>query len=213
MRHEVLIKSCVKNYDRQQACDLTWAGKLRRKGIIVRILLGGFSHERLHDASIRTTTGDSYEDNTHKLQSGLRQLLAVSDFQYLFVCDDDTFVHPRRWLEHSPAGELECRVFTPKKMGKREAHPWIHGGGGWWMSRRLASYYVSENIPLDSADDVWMANVARKKSINMLDRPDLYGGDRYSREHHRVAADNTFITCHHVSPQEMYELYEATYDL
>jgi hypothetical protein len=147
-----------------------------------------------------------------KLRSALDCLLQHRTFEYLFICDDDTFVHPRRWIKHEPTGDLECRVYRPEDVTRNGGQPWIHGGPGWWMSRRMCELYVEHCHERTSADDIVAANIAREHGVEMVDRPDLYGGDSYSGHDppQRVAADNALITCHHVQPAEMHTLYEAT---
>lgn len=212
MNRAILIKSCRAFRPRQHACWQSWAGELRDQYIVPARVIEGGDIPFFGDTLIGLAVGDTYHDNSVKLREALREMLRRCLFGFVFVCDDDTFVHPRRWLAHEPAGELECRVFRPgpREKHRNGGHPWIHGGGGWWMSRRLCELYVEHCTERTSSDDILVANIARQHGIEMIDRPDLYAGDRYSGHHHRVAADNTFITSHHVQPDEMRQLYEAT---
>lgn len=211
----VLVKSCQRFEKRRIACADTWAGQLIRAGHRLYFVEGGHERPSLALGMIRVTTGDAYNDNSIKLRSAIEALLEMhAKLERLFVCDDDTFVHPRRWAEHEPAGELECRIFRPKTRFENDGHGWIHGGGGWWMGRKLCQLYVEQCVERTSADDILMANIARENGIDAIDRSDLYAGDRYSGESdHRVAADNDLMTCHHVQPSQMRKLYEATREL
>jgi hypothetical protein len=77
------------------------------------------------------------------------------------------------------------------------------------MSRRLCELYVGNCTERSSIDDIFVARIAEKFSIEMTDRPFLYGGDEYSGELERVSKDNLLITCHHVQPNEMRILYDG----
>lgn len=200
----VLVKSCKHFRGRQVAVRATWASALREAGIRVMFLEGQSMFPRMDGDRLCVVSGDSYGWNTVKLREGLRLAVRDLEFSRLFVCDDDTFVHPLRWLGHEPEGELECRVFDFKLRGKK---PWVSGGSGWWMSRRLCQLYADTVRERHSSDDIAVARVAQAHGIVMTNRPDLYGGDHYSGLRDMVASDNKLITCHPVLPAAMRTLW------
>jgi hypothetical protein len=216
MKRAILIKSCHRFYDRQAAIAHTW-GMIFSPHLYCCVGKSVFPRSVFFFAAhLETATGDDYEDNSLKLREALRGLLESNNFDRLFICDDDTFVHPRRWLAHEPAGEFECRLFWPRtdaELARNGGLPWAWGGGGWWMSRRLCELYVATVTERCSWDDILATNVAREAGVAIIDRPDLYGGDSYGGIDDRVAADNQLITCHHVSPTEMRRLWKATREL
>lgn len=218
MKRAILVKSCQCFRGRREACERTWIRKLRSPQVPVFAVTGGHHQEgfKAHynrECELHVQAGDRYEEIHIKLREAIRLLMCISQFDSLFVVDDDTFVHPRRWLAHEPAGELECRVFWPhtaQQLQSNDRQPWITGGSGWWMSRRLCQLYVEECQDGQRYDDIILANLAARHGIAMIDRPDLYGSDGYSEEVQRVAGDNDLITSHHVQPSEMVTLWEAT---
>lgn len=220
MNRAILVKTCQRFRKRREACERTWVPDIRNSLVPVRFAEGG---HRCYATTLRGVVDcidgvieidgyDSYADNSIKLKAALSYLLSPkpTHWSHLFICDDDTFIHPQRWLAHAPQGELEGRIHR----ANFKAHgitQWIHGGSGFWMSRRLCELYVEHCKERTSADDVLVAKVAQEHGIEMWDRPDLYGGDRYSGHDppERVSADNKLITCHHVQPEEMVRLWEA----
>lgn len=233
MNRAILVKSCQRFRRRQEACRNSWAGELvhglGRRGCLprgVRLLFIEGGHKFTATTVlgnvwptgdvIQMDCGDDYKWNSIKLRNALQlELMMQSDPpDYYFICDDDTFVHPQRWLAHEPQGDLEGRVFQPrteKHRKKNNGRPWIAGGAGWWMSRRMCQLYVDQVTERCSWDDLLVARVAQENGIEIVGRPDLYGADRYSGcdPPERVSADNALITCHHVQPEEMVRLWEA----
>lgn len=209
MNRAIVIKSCQKNRDRQTACENTWGGELRARGVRVAIVEGGFDGNCGGPPMFSLSCGDDYLDNSFKLQQALysaRQFHPGA--RGWFICDDDTFIHPERWLAHEPAGEFEGRLYypNPDEAKHRGSEPWINGGAGWWMSRRMCELYVEHCQERTSADDIVAARIAQAHGIEIIDRPDLYGDSRYS-DAPEVSEVNAMITCHPVSPQRMEELW------
>lgn len=211
MNRCVLVKSCAKNQAKRNAVNTTWAHHLRyysAGSVPVWIVQGGEPQGHVLDPgySMRLCCGDQYGDNSLKLKTALGCLLAYDNsMTHVFICDDDTFVYPRRWLEHEPAGELEGMLHRPRlaeEIGLNDGRPWVNGGAGFWMSRRLCEFYVDETIARCSYDDVLVARVAQEHDIEITDRPDLYACHRYGSPNWRVLND-TQITCHPVEPAEM----------
>lgn len=199
MSRAILVKSCIKFRNRRAACEGTWA-KALREYVPVYFVEGGASPCVL-GTLIQTGSGDDYGDNSHKVRDAIRLLMAIEPFESLFVCDDNTFVHPGRWLAHEPAGEFEGLM--------SDRIPWVHGGAGWWMSRQCCELYVAGVQKRCSWDDTLATNILTgQHKIPMTNRPDLY-----AQWQERVSADNDLITCHNVEPAEMLTLFEATRDL
>jgi hypothetical protein len=215
MKRAVVVKSARKNRARREAVDATWAWPLRCARFPVWVVRGGSVDHVLDPGyAMRLNCGDDYCAISLKLKTALACLLAYdSGVEYVFVCDDDTFVHPTRFLEHEPSGELEGRLHRPMtdhEMKLNGGRPWVNGGAGFYMSRRLCELYVAEVSERRSCDDVLASRVAQRHGIKIIDRPDLYSDGRYGTPSWRVPDDNQLaITCHPVEPAEMRELYEA----
>jgi hypothetical protein len=199
MQRTILIKSCERFQTRRDAVEATWGRKLAHFAEVVYVVGGGQGPAKIDGPLIRTSTGDGYGSNSWKVRDAIRLLLEKSKFESLFVCDDDTFVHWWRWLNHLP------REFEGLKT---EAIPWIHGGAGWYMNRRACEAFVDGIKRRCSWDDRLATEILEPLGFEMTNRPDLYS----QWEPTRVSGSNALITCHHVNEAEMRDLYESTYE-
>lgn len=202
MQRAVLIKSCNQFRARAEACNETWANVLRRKGVIVYVVRDGqIPSINTQGGFINTTVGDAYSANSMKVKDALAMMLLMhKEVRRVFICDDDTWVSPWRWLEHEPEGEFECRLYHPtsdKDHKLNYGRPWANGGAGWWMSRRLCKEYVNKVKTACSWDDVIATSIAQDLNVQISDRPDLYGDKRYSD------SGPGHITSHPVQPAGM----------
>ncbi len=212
MNRAILVKSCQKNHGRRLACIATWLGALWETLAEACFVVGGCKRVDAGQGLIALGCGDEYGDNSIKVRESLRQLLTLSTFDQLFICDDDTFIYPERWLAHEPAGEFECRLHRPmtdREMKLNTGRPWANGGSGWHMSRRLCEMYVEKVTERCSWDDVLASRIAQDAGVEIVDRPDLYGCDRYGDSAWRAPEDSGTITCHPVEPTEMVEMWES----
>lgn len=193
----VLVKSCQDNRLKQETCKETWISALRNAGVKVYLCEGG--HPR---NSIRVETGgatlylkcnDAYSGTGEKLRTALSVLSSHVFFEYVFVADDDTFIHVPRWLAHTPTGQIEG-IYT-------DEIPWVHGGAGWFMSRSICEKYQRTK---GTPDDVMVSKMVQAMRIPITNRPDLYS----QWEEQRVSRENSLITCHYVTPEEMVSLHK-----
>lgn len=215
MKLAILVKTCQAYIYRRDVCEQTWAKSIRDAGVPVFFVEGLHCEDRIDNGLIQLTCADDRCALTKKVAGSLRMLQKRFDFDYVWVVDDDMFVHPKRFLDHEPAGDLECRVFHPRTKAHKKVlngKGWAHGGGGYWMSRRLIAEFVARVKGITRGDDVVVTRVAYDTKLAIVDRPDLYAGDRYSGDADaRVAADNTYITCHHIGLEEMRSLWRETH--
>lgn len=213
MHRAILVKSCQQNADRRQAIEATWGLALMREGVRVLTCQGGQEKQpRFQNGNLRLLCDDDYSANSKKLREALAMLLTLGGpLDFVFVCDDDTFIHPDRWLKHQPEGEFECRLYRPQSPLDHKLNygqPWANGGAGWYMSRQVCELYVKTVTRKCSWDDVLATQAAQKAGIPIVDRPDLYGDSRYDKSP-IVAADNQLITCHPCEPPEMLKRWEV----
>jgi hypothetical protein len=209
----VLVKSCKAFTERQRVIEETWAPALRLYGVPVLFIEGGHERDELVENYIQVAHRDDKHGNRQKLRRALAVFLAMyPDAPRVFVCDDDTFVHPKRWLALQPTGEVECRLYYPKTNAHR-SHPWVHGGPGFWLTRYAASAYVRRVTDEGAGDDVAVGELIQLCDLAVSDRPMLYPGDHYSGHDERIGIDNDFVTMHPCLPERMRTLFETTRDL
>lgn len=200
LRRVVLVKSCQQHRARQEACRATWAGELSRQGIPIWFTEGAAAKPFITNCWILTAGGDGYDDNSIKVRDAIALLLEYDPFDLLFVCDDDTFVQWRRWLDYIPKGDFAGL--------KTDSIPWVHGGGGWYMTRRACEAFVKGIKRRCSWDDKLATEILERAGFEFENQPDLF-----AQWDERVAAENRLITCHQVYPDEMPSLYESTHAL
>ncbi len=197
----VLVKSCQAHRDRQDACRATWAGELSRNNIPIWFIEGGHDRTRTENCWLLLNCADGYSDLSFKLRDALAFFLQHDPFDRVFICDDDTFVHWRRWLDFDPSGKFAVGLHTPKI-------PWIHGGAGWFMDRSACQLYVDGVKRRCSWDDKLASEIFTRAGWAVETRPELF-----AQWDERVGPDNQLITSHGVKPAEMLTLFRDTYEL
>jgi hypothetical protein len=192
----VVVKSCRRFESRRIACCSTWAGELCRRRVPLWFVVGGASSYDIVDEIISVPGRDDYKSNSTKLRDALTFLMEHDPFERIFVCDDDTFVHPDRFVAFKSAAEFVGLHNPP-------AIPWVHGGAGWFMSRRACELFVAGISRRCSWDDRLASEILATHGITLDNHPELF-----AQWDERVAPENQLITCHNVKPDEMRVLYD-----
>jgi hypothetical protein len=100
---------------------------------------------------------DDYDHLPHKVQAMCRYALAEG-YEYLFKCDDDTFVNVDRLLRSGFEKFDYAGRFNSATTG------WATGGTGYWLSKR-AMRVISEAGIADWAEDRFVGTVLRRAGI------------------------------------------------
>lgn len=195
----IVVKSCQKFRTRQEACCATWAGELSRARIPLWFIEGGHAEPDIVEHWIRVVSRDDYNANSFKLRDALSFLMQHDPFERIFICDDDTFVHPRRFLAFNSTRDF-VGLESPPSV------PWVHGGAGWFMSRRATELFVAGIKRCVSWDDRLASEILATHNILIENHPELFSQWKGLR----VAKGNDLITCHPVNAMEMLDLYRAT---
>lgn len=158
VRLVVGILNSEKTLERREAVRKTWLKRLSAEpGIQALFLVGrpGLSAEISGDV-LYLNCPDAYEYLPLKTRAFLEFAESSFDYEYVFKCDDDTYVHPRRLAAYDCRGEdyigfvywKEGRVDPLWHMGKvhdlsfkkpyegKVIGPWAEGGPGYFLSRR-----------------------------------------------------------------------------
>ena len=135
MKIAIAIMSCVKNAERREAVRRTWVKDIPF-GIDYFFFVG---HVGVSDA-ISLPCGDAYEDCAFKQ---IEMIKFVKDYDYVFFCDDDTYVVIDRLMlcgfeAHDYMG-CPCMLY--------EECVAAHGGAGFWMSKPVP---VSIVVPVQA---------------------------------------------------------------
>jgi hypothetical protein len=191
--------------DRREACASTWVGRLRKTpDVEVVFVVGNGTGEAWLDGGVlHLPCGDAYESLVNKTREFCRWAL-TQDIDYLFKCDDDTFVVVDRFQAFDPAGRDYIGVDPVDHINPKFAS----GGAGYWLSRRAAQAVAEMDVDQTIADC----------SINaedycvywtLKDRFTFCNDLRFRawNEPHCVPkSSNESVTLHYVKPDEMYRL-------
>lgn len=196
--------------DRRRACASTWVGRLRATpDVHVVFLVGNGTGEAwLDDGVLHLPCGDNYDSLVHKTREFCRWAL-TQDFDYLFKCDDDTFVVTDRFLEFDPAGRDYIGVDPVDHI-----HPkFASGGAGYWLSRPAAQAVAKMDIERTIAE---CSTNAEDYCVywTLKDRFTFCNDLRFRawNEAHCVPkSSNEVVTVHYAKPHEMYR-FDAYFD-
>jgi hypothetical protein len=147
---------------------------------------------------------DDYDHLPHKMQAIYRWAFEHK-YDYVFKCDDDTFVKIDRLMRtdyenHDQMGFFRCRC-----KDQSRCQDYITGGCGYFLSRRALQLLV--NAPLTHwAEDFNTGKILRSHRLKPVGHPGFIPG---FDKHFVDIGDlpETFITAHAVTPEGMRTLY------
>ncbi len=195
------ICSCVKNRQRREAIRKTWLSSLP-DGIEARFFVGdsGVSEsesELESDTLFLEGVRDSYDRLPDKVLSFFRYALDNFEFDWLFKCDDDTYIAPERLFFLTGAGvDLVGNEFV-KEQG------FASGGAGYLVSRRWVERVACDPaIPKEGAEDVIITGrIIAGGGTAVSDRRLRWNSKDYPRP------ENEVITSHWCSPAKMLAIH------
>lgn len=125
------VLSCQKYEERRARCLETWIPEATAQGVDVVFLIGrDDGPARREGLNLFLPCRDDYGSLSQKVQSFFRWALANCEFDYLFKCDDDTYIRIDRLLKLNPVG---------KEYIGAEWYPGVNygsGGAGYLLGRR-----------------------------------------------------------------------------
>ena len=175
MKLLIAIKSCHRDRDRgcHQAIRDTWGSK-----VVTDVTLGFFigRDENSGQASWRlgdetqVDAPDDYENLPLKTREILRQSIGWN-YDFTFLCDNDTFVNPERLLQTGfekfdysgrfgvlPPVGTQFDYTDGRGIEYPGCHPWASGGVGYFLSKKAAEHIVQFE-PNIWAEDMWVGQV------------------------------------------------------
>lgn len=155
MKVLIAIKGCERDqkYGGHQVMRETWIQKVVGPDLYFFVGHGDYP---LKPDEVRLNCGDQYMD----LPSKTREILKWSierDYDYIFLCDTDTFVMPKRLLSSTFAhfdlvGLFNGAIGVPYAT-EAKYWAWISGGNGYWLSRTAAKLIAEAPDTGDWAED------------------------------------------------------------
>ncbi|MBP7951554.1 MAG: hypothetical protein KA004_18075 [Verrucomicrobiales bacterium] len=195
------VCSCANHRQRREAVRKTWAAQAP-PGVKVlffteacdpdeRIWSGG----KEGDVVLVETEGD-YPALPAKVEGFFRSIVNSCRFDYLFKCDDETYLRLDR---------LACITAVGDFVGSETASGTgsVSGGAGYSLARPLVELIASTGLPPLGTEDVLVTELLRRAGI-------LPAWDERLRMDHAdwPSADNSIISAHGVSPELMHQMHQ-----
>jgi hypothetical protein len=219
MKILIAVESCKFNRPLHQAMLDTWLGALSIMDVDCRFFIGGIN-EPENDLEVWVPCLDTY-DNLAVKTRGICRWAQAQGYDFLFKCDTDTVVNPRRLLEsrfenfdYMGGENLDILPSTldiafPECKGQEIS--FASGGAGYWLSQDAMTYVTKSRVVSSPAEDVYVSAVLGKEYIS----PVWHEGYRW-RPNSKIEGATTF----HLSsalqvkyqPKLMYEYYKKILD-
>lgn len=179
MKFQIIVKSCWRDKERgyHDAIRQTWGSDLWDRGLGRVLFVMG---ERPVDVPPSTVNwdevaldgvDDSYDGLPSKTKAICKMFATLGGNEYIFLCDNDTFLIPERMaeidLKHDYVGRFTpgpCEIgATFRYVDARGIHhplcrPWASGGVGYFLSRKAAGIVAQAEIT-SWAEDLWVGQV------------------------------------------------------
>jgi hypothetical protein len=190
------ICSCRGMRERREAVRDTWMRHVPA-GIEAVFFVGGGAAST-EPGVVSLPVPDDYNALSLKVHAFYRYALDRFGFEYLFKCDDDTYVHLER-LHALARRRLDF-------VGSREfeSHGFASGGAGYLMSRAVVEQFVSEPVTPRCDEDVLFSGRVRRESARWATTEALHGlGARFPD------FVNDMVTGHWCPPAQMRRVHSA----
>ena len=175
---------------RRAAVRATWASA----GGFERVfLLGGASSTYVSGDVLHCSVPDDYPSLPQKTRCFCQWALHHYDFDYLFKCDDDTYVHVERLIRWRLRSD-----YIGHDLGG-----FASGGAGYYLSRRAAELVANQLTMTEGPEDVLVGEVMASAGVRLeaTDRLHPWKND-WPR------ADNNLITAHYCTPERMAAIHQ-----
>lgn len=195
-RITVGIVSAYDNEEKRDACRETWLSKMPEE--IDYVFLVGMPHLscwQMQMDAMCLPCPDDYPSLPQKTRLFCRWFVQNTKHEYLFKCDDDTYVRLDR-LAAMPSGLDYCGGRIDRDR------PYLSGGAGYLLSRRAAKIVADRMVELTGAEDLLVGGHLRSAGIKPVFDP------RFSwNEAKAPTPENEVISTHYCSPERLHELH------
>jgi hypothetical protein len=187
------VTSCRKHQERRDACRATWM-TAPVEGIRPVFFVGGGTPLPGEPDTIVLDCPDTYEALPAKVRAFFAHALKHESFDWVFKCDDDTYVVQQR-LRELTAGSHELAGNADFLNTKGYAS----GGAGYLLSRRMTTVVAEDSsLPNTGCEDIIITKAALSHGATPLPTPRLVWTSAPAPR-----PDNDIITCHWCSPRQL----------
>lgn len=196
------ICSCVAAKGKRDAIRETWM-QHQEKGIECKFFVGGgVPMEEEKEDIVVLNSPDGYHELPEKIRDFLKYALENYNFDWLFKCDDDTYLRLDRLAEIADRRyDLIGDALVERRLSPG-------GGSGYFLSRKIVEKIV--NVPdfqLWGAEDVIIGELVCKLGGKLLSSYRLFINNTcYPR------ADNDMISAHWCSPELLRGIHFMTHN-
>jgi len=224
------ILSCQKTGDRKRAVEATWLRDLPQKNVTAYFLVGRPGRPaELSGNTLYLDCPDTYLGLPEKVLAFLEYAHTHLEYDYVFKCDDDTYVDVGEWSRvpyrdgDFTVGQLMEYNHEFRKWLREKGLEWNPeydefmkmvgrfpcGGEGYFLSRRavatVMAWYRSrttEILPC-SCEDILITGILKPSGIEARVVPALAGQRADVVRPWGIVRDRAFATIHPLSPFEM----------
>jgi hypothetical protein len=194
-RSRILIGAlaCHAFAERREACLATWANAVPDNVDVVFLLGNAETAVPQRNGNLLfCPCADDYPSLPQKTRWFCRWAVANCAFDYLFKCDDDTYIAMDRIANGAWSGD-----FIGHDLGE-----FASGGAGYLLSRRAASVVAETLVETTGPEDVYTAHVLRRAGIRLSAEPRFFPWDTSW-----PTPQNDLITGHHCKPERMLAIH------
>jgi len=178
----------------RKACRDTWLSNKQKN--IEYLFFVGRGYEGNESDVVELDVQDGYWDLPQKSLHMFRHVSNM-DFDYVFKCDDDTYIRLERLHELCDGHD-----FVGSKSLDNKHNKFASGGAGYLLSKNIINKVISEDIPLKGAEDVIFSKLGMKYADKWRSDNGLNPGKHIGNN----------ITCHWMNVDDMMTTHIITYD-
>jgi hypothetical protein len=186
---------------RRKGCRETWMQDFCNANVNAMFLVGDpKSAEAYCDGNdiLYLPCPDTYQCLPQKTRLFCKHALESWDFDYLFKCDDDTYVHVDRFLNFDPEGADYLGI---DPVGTNEFNS---GGAGYFLSRKAAIIVAEQLIDTVGPEDLLVGKLMARNGIK---RSQSHKFQAWKLDRTIPTPKNDGITVHYIRGQEMYDIH------
>lgn len=193
-----------KHHDRRERCLTTWMHDFAELNVQAVFLLGCPTLEKPELAGshyLCLPCADDYPSLPQRTRAFCRWALQQPDWDYLFKCDDDTYVSVPRLAAYDPVGREYVGAEWQLQAG------YGSGGAGYFLSRKAAALVAERLNQGSGAEDLLVGQVLRSAGITLTIEPRLVP---WGSMQHRPKKNNDLITLHGVDAETFLAAHAET---